>query len=81
MIAFIISEIRNSEYAVGHFAKTSSIKGSTAFLLQSLAKILSIKGIKYFNYEQDLGLGNLRTAKERFRPAFFLKKYGISYKE
>lgn len=75
MVAFIISEIRNPEYAVGHFAKTSPIKGATAFLLQSLAKTLSIKGIKYFNYEQDLGLENLRTAKERFRPAFFLKKY------
>ncbi len=79
MIAFIISENRNSQYAVGHFAKTCPIKGSTAFLLQSLAKILSTKGIKYFNYEQDLGLENLRTAKERFRPTFFLKKYVLHY--
>lgn len=81
MIAFMISEIRNSEYSVGHFAKTCPIKGSTAFLLQSLAKILSSKGIKYFNYEQDLGLENLRTAKERFRPTFFLKKYILHCKK
>lgn len=81
MVAFIISEIRNSEYAVGHFAKTrSDIKGINAYLLQSLAVILSTYGIKYFNYEQDLGLENLRTAKERFRPVFFLKKYNIGYK-
>lgn len=82
MVAFIISEIRNSEYAVGHFAKTrSSIKGINAYLLQSLAIILSTYGIKYFNYEQDLGLENLRTAKERFRPVFLLKKYNINYKK
>lgn len=79
LVAFMISEIRNKDYAVGHFAKTdSSVKGVNAYLLQSLAKILSKKGIKYFNYEQDLGLPNLRTAKERLRPVFFLKKYLIS---
>lgn len=82
MVAFIISEIRNSEYAVGHFAKTcSSIKGINAYLLKSLAIILSTYNIKYFNYEQDLGLENLRIAKERFRPVFFLKKYNINFKK
>ena len=82
IIAFIISEIRNSEYAVGHFAKAdSSIKGVNAYLLQSLARVLSARGIKYFNYEQDLGLENLRDAKMRFRPASFLKKYTLSLKK
>ena len=79
MEAFIVSEIRNSDYAVGHFAKTdSSIKGINAYLLQSLSHLLALKGIKYFNYEQDLGLKNLRDAKMRFRPVFFLKKYTLS---
>lgn len=78
LVAFIISEARNSEYAVGHFAKTdTSIRGINAYLLQSLAKVLAEKDIKYFNYEQDLGLKNLRDAKMRFRPAFFLKKYSL----
>jgi hypothetical protein len=81
MIAFMICEIRNSDYAVGHFAKTDrEIKGANAYLLQSMAKLLAEKGLKYFNYEQDLGLKNLRDAKMRFRPAFFLKKYIIKQK-
>ncbi|HTE48992.1 MAG TPA: phosphatidylglycerol lysyltransferase domain-containing protein [Candidatus Paceibacterota bacterium] len=80
MVAFVVAEIRNSDYAVGHFAKTdSAIKGVSAYLIQSLARILSARDIKYFNYEQDLGLQNLRIAKERFRPAFFLKKYTACY--
>jgi len=79
MVAFIISEIRTPEYAVGHFAKTDpSIRGINAYLLQSLAKILLRRGIKYFNYEQDMGFKNLREAKERFRPVKFLKKYLIT---
>jgi uncharacterized protein len=79
MIAFIISEIMNSDYALGHFTKAdSSIKGANAYLLQSLARLLFDRGIKYFNYEEDLGLKNLRIAKTRFRPIYFLKKYTLN---
>jgi hypothetical protein len=78
LVAFIISEIQNSEYAIGLFAKMDyTVKGINAFLVQSLAKVLSKRSIKYFNYEDDIGLENLRVAKMRFRPVFLLKKYTL----
>ncbi len=76
LLAFCIYELANSEYAVGHTAKCDvSIKGTNALLMKSLANILYSSGILYFNYEQDLGLENLRISKERYRPTFFLKKH------
>ena len=76
LIAFCIYELMTDDFAVGHTAKSDNlIKGSNAFLMKSLGEVLSKSGKKYFNYEQDLGLENLRTAKERFRPVFYLKKY------
>lgn len=78
LVAFFIGEILTKDYAVGHFAKAdASIKGTTALLLQSLAKELQASGVTYFNYEQDLGIENLREAKTRFRPSHFLKKYQV----
>ncbi|MEI6839244.1 MAG: phosphatidylglycerol lysyltransferase domain-containing protein [Alcaligenaceae bacterium] len=79
LLAFLIYEIVNSEYAVGHTAKCDvSIKGTNAILMKNLADKLYSAGIKYFNYEQDLGLENLRISKERYRPSFFLKKYLVT---
>jgi hypothetical protein len=79
LLAFCIYEIANSEYAVGHTAKCDvSIKGTNAILMKNLADRLFETGIKYFNYEQDLGLENLRISKMRYRPSFFLKKYIIT---
>ena len=78
LLAFCIYEIVNPLYAVGHTAKSDvSIKGTNAFLMRSLSEILANQGIQYFNYEQDLGLENLRISKERYRPSFFLKKYTV----
>ena len=81
LIAFCIYELMANDFAVGHTAKSdNSIKGSNAFLMKALGESLFKAGKKYFNYEQDLGLENLRTAKERFRPVFYLKKYIVELK-
>ena len=76
LAAFCISEIMHDGYAVGHVAKADvSIKGTNASVMKHLASLLCERGLTRFNYEQDLGLENLRQAKERFRPVSFLKKY------
>jgi uncharacterized protein len=79
LMAFCIYELMDTEYAVGHTAKSdATFKGANAYLMKQTGLKLHEVGKKYFNYEQDLGLANLRTAKERFRPKFFLKKYSVS---
>ena len=80
LIAFCVDELKNSEYAVAHISKTNPLLvGINAFLMQKSAEILHSNEKKYLDYEQDLGKENLREAKRRFRPSFFLKKYQVSY--
>ena len=43
------------------------------FLMHETAKILIEKGYQFMNYEQDLGIPNLRAAKLAFSPTYFLK--------
>ena len=44
------------------------------------AKILDLRGVKYFNWEQDLGLPGLRKSKEKYHPSFFFKKFIVGLK-
>ena len=79
MAAFIISELTESEYVVAHASKIDRFfNGINSFLIKKNAEILSSFNKKVFNYEQDLGLENLRDAKTRFRPANFIKKYRLT---
>lgn len=79
LAAFCIDELMESEYAVSHVAKTDpSFSGINSFLMQKSAEILYSYGKRYFDYEQDLGLSNLRLGKTLFRPCFLLKKYNLS---
>lgn len=77
LVAFIINEdIPDSEYAVSHFAKAdTSIPGIYAYIINHNSKYLISKGKKYLNYEQDMGLKNLRYAKLSLNPKHFLKKH------
>lgn len=78
LAAFIIYEVLDNQFAIGHFEKSDhTFEGISPFLIQALAKELRKKGILYFNYEEDLGLEGLRTMKQRYRPVNFLKKYSI----
>ena len=79
LLGFMVTEPLPSGYTVGHAAKTdSSIKGVNAYLMKANSEILTSHGCHLLNYEQDLGLPNLRDGKNRFRPVAFLKKYQAS---
>ncbi len=77
MLGFTMYEIISNNYAISHFAKAD--KKHHAAICDLLnweeAKILHSQGIKYFNWEQDLGIPGLRYSKEKYKPAFFLKKF------
>lgn len=80
LAAFLISELVDGDYVLAHASKiNNSFVGVNAFLLNKNAEFLSSFGKKWFNYEQDLGMTNLRDAKIRFRPSTFLKKYKLTH--
>ena len=82
LIAFAINELLRNGYAISHFVKANtSYAGIYAFVMHAMAKSLLSQDCQYLNYEQDLGLENLRYAKMCFRPVRFLKKYQVSVKK
>lgn len=79
LVAFTINELEHDDYTVCHFMKAdNSLKGIYSYLVQETSKVLIKKGKKYINFEQDLGLKNLRQSKKTFHPVDFLKKYKIT---
>ncbi|MBP6866469.1 MAG: DUF2156 domain-containing protein [Candidatus Pacebacteria bacterium] len=83
IVGFTVYEIVATGYAVSHFAKAdkSHHKSIGDVLNWEEAKILSTQGVKYFNWEEDLGIEGLRKFKEKYKPAFLLKKYKVSRKK
>jgi hypothetical protein len=76
LIGFVMNEIVNKENSIIHFEKADTThKGCYPFLMQQNSKHLLGLGIKYMNFEQDLGIPSLRFTKAKFRPKEFLKKY------
>lgn len=77
LVAFFINEIiPESDYAIAHFVKAdTSISGIYAYLINQNCKHLLSKNKKYLNYEQDMGLKNLRQSKQSLNPKIFLKKH------
>src|SRR3989338_336225 len=80
MIGFTLYEILSNNYAISHFAKADKRHHSAIYDLLNWeeAKHLYSLGIKYFNWEQDLGIPSLRYSKIKYKPAFFLKKLIVS---
>ncbi len=80
LIGFSAYEIIAKDYAVAHFSK-ADIKHHSAIydiLNWEEAKSLSLKKVKYYNWEQDLGLEGLRHSKMKYKPCYFLSKYKVS---
>lgn len=76
--AFSIDEILSDNFALSHFFKADfRIKGVSEFLNCQTADFLHKEGIKYWNWEQDLGIEGLRKNKERYKPIKYLNKYTV----
>lgn len=81
LIAFVISDIENKEYAETHFVKADTLYvGIYQFLRKEFARNLKKREYKFINIEQDLGILGLRTAKEQWHPVKYLKKYIVTGK-
>jgi hypothetical protein len=78
LIAFHISMLPKGKVANGLFEKAdTSYHGVHAILMHEVAKKLLENGYTHLNYEQDLGLENLRKSKMAYDPAYFMKKYSV----
>lgn len=78
LVAFSISELIDNKYAVCHFEKALSTPDNLfIFVAHEGSLALLSKGVKYANWEQDMGLAGLREAKSKWQPRSFLKKYSI----
>lgn len=79
MIGFSVDEILSSGYAISHFIKADiSFSGIYDFLNKEVSKHLAGQNITLWNWEQDLGIENIRKSKTSYHPINFLKKYKIS---
>ncbi|PIZ86730.1 hypothetical protein COX93_03350 [Candidatus Nomurabacteria bacterium CG_4_10_14_0_2_um_filter_30_12] len=80
LAGFTVYEILSNDFVVSHFAKTNKKydRAISDILNWEEAKLLNKKGIKYFNWEQDLGMSGLRYSKEKYKHSFFLKKFIVS---
>ncbi len=77
-VAFCIYEILNAEWAISHFGKSDiTIRNLYEFMMVEVLRDLHSQGIKWLNYEQDLGIPGLRQNKLSCKPSTFLKKYII----
>ena len=78
LIGFIILEMLPRNHSIGHFWKCDTrFGGIYQFLKQESARLLMERGVQFLNFEQDLGIPNLRQAQMNFRPSSFLKKYRV----
>lgn len=79
LVGFTIYEIISGDYAIAHFSKADVKYHSSIYDLLNWeeGKALKSENIKYYNWELDLGIPGLRYSKEKYNPAFFLKKFII----
>ena len=80
IIAFSFGEQLNEDTAVIHVEKAdSSIRGAYAAINQAFAAAEWSK-MKYINREEDMGLPNLRKAKESYKPVKLIEKFNARLK-
>ncbi len=80
LVAFTVwEELPGGIYCQAHFRKTDrSYEGLTAYVQHEESRVLSHRGYRLMNLEQDLGIPGLRAYKASLRPCGFLRKYTIS---
>ena len=81
LVATLVNELLDKTYAVAHLmtADIGLHAGLYAYLMKQNAEYLHQAGVALLNFEQDLGVQNLRKAKTLYRPVSFLRKYQISH--
>lgn len=79
LVGFSLFEILANGYALSHFAKTDTSYHSSVYdvLDWEEVKILKEQGIKYYNWQQDLGIQGLRKSKEKYKPDSFFNKFFV----
>ena len=78
LIAFSIEELLPNQWALGHFWKADiQYEAIYDVLIHEKAKHFETLQIATLNYEQDLGILELRRSKMAYRPVDFLKKYTV----
>lgn len=78
LIGFALYKLLPKGYAdINHIKVCYEFKGIFLYALHLLARHLLSLGITHLNIEQDLGIGGLRTFKQRLHPVKMLKKYTI----
>lgn len=83
LIGFTSFEIVSPDYAIAHYSKADVKHHAAIFcvLIWEEAKYLHEQGVKYYNWEQDLGIPGLRIFKQQYHPEFLLKKYTVRLKK
>jgi hypothetical protein len=77
LIGFTVFETVADGHAVSHFAKADTTFCSSVYSLLNWeeAKLCKDHDIKYYNWQQDLGVHGMRTSKTKYKPIYFLKKF------
>jgi hypothetical protein len=80
LVGFSSFELLPGEMAIVHFSKTNHTfhGGVCDVLYWEEARLLKARGIRHYNWEQDLGLQGLHQSKQKYQPCDFLKKFTVS---
>ena len=78
LLGYQIFSLLLGNYTICHFGKSiRSLNGSFEYMMSATASILKGMDVKYLNTAEDLGLLQLRSTKNSYRPINFLRKYTI----
>lgn len=81
LVGFTAYEILPHHCALSHFVKADyEFSGITDVLNWEEAKRLLSKDVRYYNWEQDLGIPGLRHSKEKYSPSLLMKKFVVRHK-
>jgi hypothetical protein len=80
LVGFSSFELLPDETAIIHFSKTDHAfhGGVCDVLYWEEARLLHARGIKHYNWEQDLGLPGLQHSKRKYEPCHYLMKFTVS---
>ena len=80
-MAFSLGERLTEDMAVAHFEKArSEYRGLYQIVASEFCKLLP-DDVEYINREEDMGIENLRRAKESLRPETFTRKFSVKFKQ